>query len=1714
LVLLLVVFLCVHLGATTYYVAKTGSDGNDGSYAHPWLTIGHAGTKVAAGDTVLVEQGTYSEVVTFNGSAGTAAAPIVFESYDGLSTVIFGSVYMHEPHYILRGFTVQLDSSRHIGQAIKIENSGDSCEIRNCDVYDPHEGSYSAQGILVGHRSSGVAIYGGVIDSNLVHDFGNNASQDHGIYAQGVGTKITHNVVYNNCSRNIQLYYGGGEPDIDSVEVAYNVCYGANNRGGMVLKCRYSWIHDNICYDNATHGIEFYPGAANNVLSNNVCYDNCYYGIYGEACTGSNMLKNNICLNNTWGQIEMNYPPDVVDYSCYYPDGTTEHGQFTWYDSADGHHFGGFAAWKAGTGQDAHSICADPQFVAPDSHNFRLQDTTSPCFDAGDSATTPGYDLDGVWRPQVAAADMGAYEYQTSAYDHDVGVTAIVAPTGTVDSGATITPQARVKNYGTSAASFPVTFRIGSFYSDSQNVSNLAAGDSVLVSFSTWTAVQRGTHATRCTTALTGDQNHSNDALSGSVTVRVTNVGVTAILAPTGTVDSGATITPKARVKNYGTGSATFPVTMRIGTSYTNTKTVTNLAAGDSVQVNFSNWTARPRGLLAVRCSTALSGDQNHTNDTLSGTVMVRVTDVGVTAIVAPAGTVDSGTVVTPQARVKNYGTGSATFPVTFRIGASYTNTQTVSNLAAGDSVLVSFSSWTAGQRGTYATRCTTALTGDQVHSNDAKSGSVTVRVTNVGVTAIVAPTGTVDSGATVTPKARVKNYGTGAATFPVTFRIGTIYTNTQTVSNLAAGDSVQVSFTDWTAGQRGTYATRCSTALTGDQVHSNDTLSGSVTVRVTNVGVTAIVAPPDTVDSGATITPQARVKNYGTSAATFPATFRIGTSYTNTQTISNLAAGDSVLVSFSSWTAGQRGSFVKRCSTALTGDQNHTNDTLSGTVTVVAAPVIDVGVTAILAPTGTVDSGATVTPKARVKNCGTSAATFPAIFRIGTSYTNTQTVSNLAAGDSVQVSFTDWTAGQRGTYATRCSTALTGDQVHSNDTLSGSVTVRVTNVGVTAIVAPIDTVDSGATITPQAWVWNYGNTAATFPVKLNIGTGGAVEKLRLRVDVGPRAEASVRNLRSSATSTGVILSTTPMERTQALFHQPLGYTDTQTVTNLAPGDSVEVSFASWTAAPRGLLAVSCSTGLAGDQNHGNDTLSSSVMVRVKDIGVVGINKPAGTYELGEIVTPTATVRNYGNVPVGFEVWMLLTDPTGAPYYSDSTSVANLDPRNNVLVNTFRPCTLRLLGDWTVKCSTALSGDTHLENNVMTGPFKTRSQWVEMKSMPLPPSYRPVKDGAWLAYDAGSGLVYAGKGNKTSDFYSYNIPDNDWTSLRAIPPGLEAKLPRQGACGVGDGSGYIYMAKGNNTLGFWRYDIATDSWLQLSDVPVGSHRRVKGGSGAVYVQIGDSGFVYLLKGPTCEFYRFNVATGTWETMQSAPAGSHSKWYDGSFLTFDGDHAIYAHKARYHELWAYDVLTATWSSTQRNGMPFVGRSSRSRKSRGGGAAAWFEGGIYALKGGSTSEFWRYAATADTWAEFDELPPLGSSGNRKVSTGGCIVSVDDTLFALKGDNTNEFWRYALVSLKVPQPSREGIMAERVAIGEWRMVISPNPLASGFAAVRCNLPKGGSATLEVFNASGRLVQSPIAIRNSPFQMDFRSMPAGVYLVKVTTEGFSTTQKLVVEH
>lgn len=74
-----------------YYVAKNGSDQNDGSREHPFLTIGRAAAIAEAGDCVIVQEGTYREWVNPQNSGRSPYDSITYEAAEGEKVIIKGS---------------------------------------------------------------------------------------------------------------------------------------------------------------------------------------------------------------------------------------------------------------------------------------------------------------------------------------------------------------------------------------------------------------------------------------------------------------------------------------------------------------------------------------------------------------------------------------------------------------------------------------------------------------------------------------------------------------------------------------------------------------------------------------------------------------------------------------------------------------------------------------------------------------------------------------------------------------------------------------------------------------------------------------------------------------------------------------------------------------------------------------------------------------------------------------------------------------------------------------------------------------------------------------------------------------------------------------------------------------------------------------------------------------------------------------------------------------------------------------------------------------------------------------------------------------------------------------------------------------------------------------------------------------------------------------
>ncbi len=101
------------------------------------------------------------------------------------------------------------------------------------------------------------------------------------------------------------------------------------------------------------------------------------------------------------------------------------------------------------------------------------------------------------------------------------------------------------------------------------------------------------------------------------------DVGANSIYDPKITMTPGS-IAPKATVKNYGSTSQSFQVTMTINPGgYSNTQSVSNLAAGGSQQVTFASNNFSSTGSYTMKAYTNLGSDENRANDTIYSNLIV-----------------------------------------------------------------------------------------------------------------------------------------------------------------------------------------------------------------------------------------------------------------------------------------------------------------------------------------------------------------------------------------------------------------------------------------------------------------------------------------------------------------------------------------------------------------------------------------------------------------------------------------------------------------------------------------------------------------------------------------------------------------------------------------------------------------------------------------------------------------------------------------------------------------------------------------------------------------------------------------------------------------------------------------------------------------------------------------------------------------------------------
>jgi len=329
--------------------------------------------------------------------------------------------------------------------------------------------------------------------------------------------------------------------------------------------------------------------------------------------------------------------------------------------------------------------------------------------------------------------------------------------------------------------------------------------------------------------------------------------------------------------------------------------------------------------------------------------------------------------------------------------------------------------------------------------------------------------------------------------------------------------------------------------------------------------------------------------------------------------------------------------------------------------------------------------------------------------------------------------------------------------------------------------------------------------------------------------------------------------------------------------------------------------------------------------------------------------------------------------------------------------------------------------DTFASEHADAGSVTFDQPWLRCSDVPHGSKYKHIRDGGSLAGLEGptDAYVYALKGSNTCEFYRYGVAANHfWTAKESIPATGStgtARRPFKGAALTSGSDGKLYAVKGNFTREFWRYDPSlsgsdTYPWCELANIPAGPYnKRVRQGAGLAAVTVNDTCCIYLLKGSnTYEFFRYNTQSGAWAAMASAPVGpAHRRFKDGSCLAYDPDNgSIYALKGYSNEFYSYSVAQNTWVS--RETMPRKGQSGKKKVARYGTSLAYGSGRVYALKGYSTNDLSFYRPDQGAWAIACSLPLYPTT--KGVGRGGALTVIAGHLWALRGNSTLDFWRYS--------------------------------------------------------------------------------------------------------
>ncbi len=283
-------------------------------------------------------------------------------------------------------------------------------------------------------------------------------------------------------------------------------------------------------------------------------------------------------------------------------------------------------------------------------------------------------------------------------------------------------------------------------------------------------------------------------------------------------------------------------------------------------------------------------------------------------------------------------------------------------------------------------------------------------------------------------------------------------------------------------------------------------------------------------------------------------------------------------------------------------------------------------------------------------------------------------------------------------------------------------------------------------------------------------------------------------------------------------------------------------------------------------------------------------------------------------------------------------------------------------------------------------------------------------NGASLAYNGSDTIYYlVGSTAPSTRFYKYAIGTGTWTQLADVDQavglgGTLAYVPTNtGTCT--SAGGCVYATRGNSTTYFWKGSVAvngTVTWSYTTNVPL------LVGDGAAIRRAGN--YLYLVRGASSnDFYRFDLTTSTWSHLPDLPTIKGQGSEQG--LAYDATtETLYVLRGYNVEatVLAFDIPNNRWRGTTiPHGYSTAGFSA--------GTMAYDTqtGLVYAGRGVTFSDWWRYNPTTSTWTQKTDVPHTLSTGadaeyvNHTTDTydGVYVLTGNEA----QGDNLGYFYRY---------------------------------------------------------------------------------------------------------